>query len=144
MTQTLYSLRTDGDQYRITKFVDGDVESSYLCSETECECPAGVRPSCRHRQMLPNMVNQGLANSHWFYDYARGYACDFQGGSKQLADALANPSDMQAALIADGEKLAALTGEDHGPYFIEDAPAAGSILGQPAEPTQPKPGWRRL
>lgn len=27
--------------------------------------------------------------------------------------------EMQAALIADGEKLAALTGEDHGPYFVE-------------------------
>lgn len=26
------------------------------------------------------------------------------------------PAEMQAALIADGEKLAALTGEDHGPW----------------------------
>ncbi|MBB6299933.1 hypothetical protein [Rhizobium leucaenae] len=25
--------------------------------------------------------------------------------------------EMQAALLADGEKLAALTGDDHGPYF---------------------------
>ena len=86
--QTLYSLRTDGDQYRITKFTDGDVESSYLCTTHECECPAGVRPSCRHRQMLPQMLAHGLTNTHWFWDFDRGYACDFQGGSKQLADAL--------------------------------------------------------
>ncbi|KEA07502.1 hypothetical protein [Rhizobium rhizogenes] len=26
-----------------------------------------------------------------------------------------------AALIADGEKLAALTGEDHGPWFLEES-----------------------
>ncbi len=28
--------------------------------------------------------------------------------------------EMQAALIADGEKLAALTGTDHGPYFVSE------------------------
>lgn len=28
--------------------------------------------------------------------------------------------DMQAALIADGAKLSELTGEDHGPYFLDD------------------------
>lgn len=28
--------------------------------------------------------------------------------------------EMQAALIADGEKLAALSGEDHGPYFVSE------------------------
>lgn len=28
--------------------------------------------------------------------------------------------EMQAALIADGEKLAALTGEDHGPWDLAD------------------------
>jgi hypothetical protein len=30
--------------------------------------------------------------------------------------------EMQAALIADGEKLRAMTGEDHGPYFFDDSP----------------------
>lgn len=28
--------------------------------------------------------------------------------------------EMHAALIADGEKLAALTGTDHGPYFVSE------------------------
>jgi hypothetical protein len=42
---------------------------------------------------------------------------------------------MQAALIADGEKLAALTGEDHGPYFTDTAPtvAAQQCAITPAE-----------
>ena len=67
---TLYNLKTDGDQWRITKFTnDLDVESSYLLSETECECPAGSRPTCRHRQMLPTLIAEGLENTSGFYDF---------------------------------------------------------------------------
>lgn len=85
MTQTLYSLRTEIDhdgamRYRITKFVAGEVESSYHTSRDACECPAGVRPTCRHRQMLPHMLNADIANTHWFYDHDRGGAIvDFEG-----------------------------------------------------------------
>jgi hypothetical protein len=67
---TLYNLKTDGDHYRITKFdSDLNVESSYLLSATECECPAGHRPSCRHRQMLPKMLAGGALNKPSFYDF---------------------------------------------------------------------------
>ena len=67
---TLYNLKTDGDQYRITKFTnDLDVESSYLLSFSECECPAGSRPSCRHRNMLKDMLAYGITNTDMFYDY---------------------------------------------------------------------------
>ena len=70
---TLYNLRTDGDQYRITKFTnDLEVESSYLCSASECTCPAGSRPSCRHRQMLSPMIAHYLTNSPDFYDFESG------------------------------------------------------------------------
>jgi hypothetical protein len=89
---TLYSLRTEfGDMsYRITKFVDGEVEASYLTSEHACECPAGARPSCRHRQMLPQMLAHGIANTHWFMDWDRsGSIVDFNGASKRLYDELA-------------------------------------------------------
>jgi hypothetical protein len=87
---TLYSLRTDGDQYRITKFVDGEPEGSYLTSERECECPAGHRATCRHRQMLPQMLAHGIANTHWFMDWDRsGSIVDFNGASKRLYDELA-------------------------------------------------------
>lgn len=70
---TLYNCHHDGDQYRITKFNElGEPESSYLCTETECECPAGVRPSCRHRQMLPKFLAREAVDSFWFYDFERG------------------------------------------------------------------------
>lgn len=90
MTQTLYSLRTDPSGYRITKFVDGEVESSYLTSTDACECPAGHRHTCRHRQMLPQMLAHGIADTHWFMDWDRsGSIVDFNGASKRLYDQLA-------------------------------------------------------
>ncbi len=87
---TLYSLRTDGDHYRITKFVDGNPEGSYLTTESECECPAGHRHTCRHRQMLPTMLAHKLANSHYFFDFdGGGRIVDFNGTPKHLLDQLA-------------------------------------------------------
>ncbi len=69
---TLYNCHTDGDQYRITKFDSlGNVESTYLCTIDECECPAGFRPTCRHRHMLPRFLAKGAVNSFYFYDYDR-------------------------------------------------------------------------
>lgn len=67
----LYNCHTDGDNWRITKFNDGEVESSYLCSTTECQCPAGSRPTCRHRLMLPMFINRGAVNTFWFLDWER-------------------------------------------------------------------------
>lgn len=84
MTQTLYSLRTEIDasgatRYRITKFLDGEVESSYHTSREACDCPAGVRPTCRHRQMLPQMLNASIVNTHWFYEHETAKIVDFEG-----------------------------------------------------------------
>lgn len=87
-SQTLYSLRHDGDQYRITKFLDGEVESSYLCTTHECTCPAGHRPTCRHRQMLPQMLAHGIANTHWFFNFDTNRVVDFSGELKSNLDAL--------------------------------------------------------
>jgi hypothetical protein len=69
----LYSCRHSGDEYRITKF-DSDMEviSSYLCTTTECDCPAGSRPSCRHRQMLPSFISRDMIDKPWLYDFDRG------------------------------------------------------------------------
>jgi hypothetical protein len=37
-------------------------------------------------------------------------------------------SELMQALIEDGEKLKQLTGEDHGPYFVDEWPAPiGSV-----------------
>ena len=128
MTQVLYSLRTDGDQWRITKFVDGEVESSYLTTERECECPAGHRPTCRHRQMLPEMIARGLANTHWFWDFDGHYACDFEGNLKSNLDAL--------------NELAVATGdEDESEYeFAAPEPEPKPTTRTPL----PSRSWRRL
>ena len=67
---TLYNCRIDGDQYRITKFdADFNVESSYLCTETECECPAGHRDICRHRTMLPRFIRKSATKANWFHNF---------------------------------------------------------------------------
>lgn len=68
----LYSCRHDGDQYRISKFNDGDVESSYLTDGESCDCPAGHRRMCRHREMLPLFIRRGAVNTGWQLDYDRG------------------------------------------------------------------------
>lgn len=68
----LYNCKHSGDQYRITKFNDGQPESSYLTTLTECDCPAGVRPMCRHREMLPHFLHRNFVNTGWQYDYDRG------------------------------------------------------------------------
>lgn len=70
---TLYNCRHDGDEFRITKFdSELNVESSYRCTTSECECPAGERPICRHRQMLPKFISAERVGTDWFYDFDRG------------------------------------------------------------------------
>lgn len=88
MTSTLYSLRTEGPDYRITKIVDGEVESSYTMTERECTCPAGHRQSCRHRQMIPDMLARGIVNTHWFWDFDLHRVVDFNGMLKSNFDAM--------------------------------------------------------
>lgn len=69
----LYSCRHSGDEYRITKFDhDMNVESSYTCSLIECTCPAGERPTCRHRQMLPKFLQREAVDTDWLFDFDRG------------------------------------------------------------------------
>ena len=78
---TLYNCHTDGDEWRITKFVDGNPESSYLTTHHECQCPAGSRPTCRHRQMLPAFLDRGIVDTHLFlnWDHPERPTCQFDG-----------------------------------------------------------------
>ncbi len=70
---SLYNCRHSGDQYRITKF-DSDMnpQGSYLVDADACECPAGVRPTCRHRQMLPKFIAREHVGDEWLFDFDRG------------------------------------------------------------------------
>lgn len=79
MTSTLYNLRTSDLGYRVTKFTDGEVESSYLTSDQVCDCPAGHRAICRHRQMLPDMLASNICDTEWFYDYDRRIIVNING-----------------------------------------------------------------
>lgn len=67
---SLYNCKSDGDQYRISKFTnDLDVEASYLTSNDGCDCPAGHRPVCRHRQMLSRFIAKNATAGQWFHNY---------------------------------------------------------------------------
>jgi hypothetical protein len=67
---SLYNCKKDELAYRITKFdEDFDVESSYLTTHKACDCPAGVRDTCRHRQMLPEFVAAKRIDTGWLLDW---------------------------------------------------------------------------
>ena len=61
--------------FLFTKF-DDDLnivdDSVYLTSEYECTCPAGPRPSCRHRQMLPSFLATSRIDTDWFFCHDTG------------------------------------------------------------------------
>lgn len=86
---TLYNLRHDSDQYRITKFTDDEVEGSYLVTHENCDCPAGHRHTCRHRQMLPNLLP--IIDTHWFWNFDTHTVVDIMGTPKATLDALIAP-----------------------------------------------------
>ena len=69
---SLYSLRSGekpGD-YTIMKFdPDYEVESVYALSAGECMCPAGHKPKCRHRTMLPLFLAHHHVDDGWFLDW---------------------------------------------------------------------------
>lgn len=69
---SLYHLRSASPRntYRITKLdADYSIEASYLVSKHECTCPAGARPTCRHRQMLPFFLAKAHIDNGWMLDW---------------------------------------------------------------------------
>ena len=150
MTSVLYSLRTkidrDGTQhYRLTKFLDGEVESSYHVSREQCECPAGQRPTCRHRQMLPHMLNASIANTHWFYDHDHGgQVVDFEGMSREAYERAAREAP---PLRFDMDYTNSV---GHSPAADALQPAPEGLLAPSPEQLAPTPTlqpihpWRRL
>lgn len=154
MTQrqyTLYSAKTEIDRnsiewVRISKFVDGELESSYLTSHTECNCPAGVRPSCRHRQMLPQMQAHRIINTHWFWNFDLNRVVDFNGQLKSNLDALNELAEQRTQEpVTEQPQLSGLQEEQilmgfHQPELCKPERAAPPSSGQGAT----KPSWRRI
>jgi hypothetical protein len=66
------SVTSDGGNFRITKWDDNEPITTYLCTTTECDCPAGSRSTCRHREMLPRFIDRGAVNTGWHWDHDRG------------------------------------------------------------------------
>lgn len=120
MTNELYNLHTDGDEYRITKFIDGEVASSYLLSETECDCPAGHHFTCRHRKMLPLMLAENICNQPWFMQW-------HGDGQYRITDFNGEP--FSPMLLTEAE----------GPLKTEPSVPAGPEF----DPAPRKP-WRRI
>ncbi len=72
---TLYNLRSPST---ITKFdADGNPEASYEVSRDSCTCPAGHRPTCRHRQMLSSLLP--IIDTIFMWDYDHHMYTDFNG-----------------------------------------------------------------
>lgn len=146
----LYNCHTDGTEYRITKFSDGEVESSYLCSFDECQCPAGSRPTCRHRLMLPMFIDRGAVNSFWFLDFERkGWVSNEPAFAQSWREAKVSEMDRKMGNDADSwASLAASTKPSSTPEEALEAMAkcpywnGEKSLGEPEPPT--KPSWRRL
>ena len=72
MTTSLYNCRSTGlANFTFTKFdADLNVESSYQTTEKECTCPAGAKPTCRHRTMLPLFITAGHVDDGYFLDWS--------------------------------------------------------------------------
>ncbi len=140
---TLYNCHTDGDQYRITKFDSlGNIESTYLCTVDECECPAGFRPTCRHRHMLPRFIAKDAVNSFWFYDYDRqGWVTNDPRGQAALDQELARRAKAEiepAPIQQETSTFLYITDEPpipitHVDLFVDAEPT----------PTPPEPTLRR-
>ena len=67
-SMNLYNCKHADGGYRLTKFTkDYEVESSYVVSAEGCDCPAGIRPVCRHHTMLPFFLEHDHVDDGWFF-----------------------------------------------------------------------------
>lgn len=165
---TFYNLRTNpivGDlPYQIIKFdADLNPEAAYGLGTTICECPAGSRLTCRHRQMLPQLKER--VDTAWFWCFETGEWSD-PTGNAQEHDEVAEHDEATGGLseaevegieqpLAEGTEGLNVEGTITGRFESDDshieevAPQAVSPLPIPGlrtepAPTSPDKGWRRF
>lgn len=68
----VYNLRSSQGGFTVTKFDDDfNIESYYQMTisdgEVHCGCPAGARPTCRHRQMFTQL--HSCVDTAWFLNF---------------------------------------------------------------------------
>lgn len=72
---SLYNCRTEGPNYRVVKFDnDLNLETIYTLrrgysGKYYCNCFAGNRDTCRHREMLAGFIKHNVVDSKYFFDY---------------------------------------------------------------------------
>lgn len=129
----LYNLRTNPDKglpFIITKFDDNlDVESSYPVGQSICECPAGHRPSCRHRLMLPTLKSR--VDTAWFWDFEASAWSDPTGEANK-------PAAEDKSEIVDEDEV----GPSDNPYSDADEPLAPKADSHPITEAQHVDDWR--
>lgn len=132
---SLYNCKSDGDQYRISKFTnDLDVEASYLCDGAECDCPAGHRPVCRHRIMLPRFIAKDATAGQWFHNYEHNQW--IRAASDDEPDTLGDLASVASEVTSHDER--ATDSAKHAAQFErvwEDKPINLLELARPVSPT---------
>lgn len=144
---SLYNAKSTDDPstYLFTKF-DSDLnlvdDSIYLTTETTCTCPAGVRPSCRHRQMLPSFLATRRIDTPWFFDFDTGAWSQPFEALDDGEEAILPPVSGDVETIVDYIRTSAeqapkveLDDSDH-PQMRSDYKVEGSITGR-LPPTKP-------
>lgn len=141
MTEAIvYNLRSSSLGYAITKWVDGNPEGSYHTSYAECTCPAGSRPTCRHRQMLPQMLERNLLDSPLFWNFDLKHSCDIEGNAKRETVALPKGPQIASEPLPVGIQVFNLAETSPAELFN----AIAEAVGEPTIPTKPQPFRRRL
>ena len=70
---------------------DLNVLETYDVSHQGCSCPAGSRPTCRHRQMLQLFQDMKRVDTNWFYNF------DYKAWIRPMADEELDALDQQLA-----------------------------------------------
>lgn len=149
---SLYNCKASGSSYRLTKFTnDLEVEAPYLTNGRECDCPAGHRPVCRHRIMLPRFIAKNATAGQWFHNYehqqwVRAAVDDEPDTLGDLANAALEVDEDEVEIIAPMSHMGNSTPHLGGVYAKDITPKPINLLAlaEPStQPTEAKP-LRRL
>lgn len=146
---TLYSLRTADGSFRITK-LDDDLNpepgASYLVSPEACECPAGQRYTCRHRQMLPKFIEMDAVDSPLMYHFETQEFLDTSSVSDTSVEGLSerpmNPAVNELLDLA--PEVSVLTEEDQRQVFNAVAEAVGQEEMKQIVPSTEAEAWSTI
>lgn len=123
---TYYNLRANAPDklpFIIIKFdKDLNPESVYEVGFTACSCPAGHRPKCRHREMLPKLRER--VDTAWFWHFETQSWADPTGEAKAHDEVAEHDA-------ATGGLEAGQVGLDGPASFEEAMMAAGVDLNSP-------------